>query len=121
MGTMIVAGLIGEGVDRYVWFVFTIVCAIWVARRARSQPFAHGAIIGFIAGASSTFVQGIYAERLAANNPWIVEKFSSMPEGFDLQFFVLRLVPFIGVGSALLTGLLTLLAHKVLTRNTTSS
>ena len=121
MGAMMVAGLIGEGIDRYVWFAFTIISAVWVARRKAPLPFAHGAAIGFIAGASATFVQGIYADRLAANNPWIVEQFSTMPEGFDLQFFVLRLVPFIGVGSALLSGLLTLLAHKLMNPDMSAS
>lgn len=121
MGTVMVAGLLAQGVDRYIWLAFTLACAVWLARRATSLVFAHGALVGFVAGASATFVQGIFAERLAANNPWIVERFSDMPEGFDLQFFVLRLVPFIGVGSAFLTGMFALIASKVITLKRTSS
>ena len=121
MGAIMVAGFLAEGIDRYIWLAFTVACSIWLARRVACLPFAHGAIVGFLAGASATFIQGIFAERLAANNPWIVARFSEMPEGFDLQFFVLRLVPFIGVGSALLTGLFTLVAHKVLAPNEQSS
>jgi len=115
-----VAGWLAEGIDRYIWLAFTVVCSIWLARRTTCLHFAHGALVGFIVGCSSTFIQGVFATPLAANNPYIVEKFSEMPEGFDLQFFILRLVPFVGAGSALLTGLFTLIARKLIVPDTKS-
>ena len=71
----------------------------------------------FVSGASATFVQGVFSSTYALNNPWVVEEFADMPVGFDLQFFIMMLVPFIGIASALALGFLTFLAVRVLGRH----
>jgi len=115
IGAVMVAGWLPQGGDRFAWAAFGVVIALTIARReTNNNPFGHGAAIGFVAGAASTFVQGLFSNALVTNNPWIVEVFAAMPEGFDLRYFILMLTPFIGIASALLYGTLAFLAAKVL-------
>jgi hypothetical protein len=116
IGSLVVLGVFPRGGDRYVWLVVTIVCAVVIARRVPGRHLQHGAVVGFLSGATSTLVQGLFAATLASNNPWIVEEFAEMPEGFDLQFFIMMLVPFIGVASAIILGLLSYLAARITRR-----
>jgi hypothetical protein len=51
---------------------------------------------------------------LAANNPWMVEAMAGQPAGFDFEFFVFMLVPFIGVAGGAMTGLLAMLTARAL-------
>ncbi len=121
MGTLIVLGTIPEGGDRFAWMAVDIACAIVIARSDVENVFWHGAITGFIVGASGTLVQGLFADAYFANNPWVVEVLEKKLQGSDLQFFVMMLVPFHGVASALLTGFLSFLAGKVFRRETETS
>lgn len=110
MGTLTVLGVIPEGTDRFAWFAVVSTCALLCARYARDKALLHGAVAGFWNGASATFLQGLFYEATVRNNPYMLEKFADQPEGFDLQFFIFRLVPFIGIAGGGMTGLLAMLA-----------
>lgn len=116
MGTLVVLGVFPEGIDRFAWMVVNIICAVAIARSGATNVFRHGAVTGFIVGATSTLVQGLFADALIAHNPWMLERFADQPEGFSLQLFIMQLVPFIGIAGALLTGFLSFLAGRVLRR-----
>jgi hypothetical protein len=117
MGALIVLGAFPRGVDRFAWVAVVGVCAVVVGRRerARARALAHGAVLGFWNGASATLLQALLLERWVANNPWVNEAFANQPPGFDLEFFVFMLVPFIGVAGGALTALLAVLAARVFT------
>lgn len=112
VGTLTVLGVFPRGADRFVWFAVVGVCAWVVAKREPSRPLPHGAVTGFVTGASSTLVQAFYVDTLAANNPWMVEAMADQPAGFDFEFFVFMLVPFIGVAGGAMTGLLAMLIAR---------
>lgn len=114
MGVFTVLGVFPRGVDRYVWFVIVGACAFIVAKKAPAQALKHGAVVGFVSGASSTLVQAFFVETLTANNPWMLESMASQPAGFDFEFFVFMLVPFIGVAGGAMTGLLAMLLTRAL-------
>jgi hypothetical protein len=120
MGALVVFGVFPQGVDRFAWMVVNIGCAVVIARSSVDNVFRHGAVIGFVVGASATLVQGVFADALIANNPWVMDKFADQPEGFDMQLFIMQLVPFIGIAGALLTGFLSFLAGRVLRREGTA-
>jgi len=109
VGVLTVLGLIPRGVDRWVWFGVVVACAGIVGRREPGRALAHGALLGFWNGASSTLLQALFARQLVANNPWITEAFANQPRGFDLEFFVFMLVPFIGVAGGGVTGFVAML------------
>lgn len=113
MGGLTVAGVFPPGADRWVWLAIVGVSAVLVAKREPRRAFKHGALIGFWNGASSTLVQALLVDRLLTNNPWMAEKFASQPGGFDMEFFVFMLVPFIGVAAGALTALLSILFVRV--------
>jgi len=117
IGSLVVMGVFPERSERFAWLAVSTLSAVIIARSLDDKHFQHGALVGFIAGATSTLVQGLFSANLASNNPWVVEAFAEMPEGFDLQFFIMMLVPFIGIVSALGGGLLALVAARVMTRS----
>lgn len=116
MGALVVAGVFPEGTDRFGWLVVMGICAFVIARRVPGTAFQHGAIVGFTTGATATLLQGILLTPLISNNPWILETFANKPEGFDLKYFVMMLVPFIGVASALMLGGLSYLVERLTRR-----
>lgn len=121
VGVLTLFGIIPEGVDRYFWLVISVVCAVTIARRVDRYPFGHGALVGFILGATAKLIQGIWSGTYVAHNPGLLEKFSEVPQGAEFKYFVLMLVPFVGIGSALIVGLLSHLAYKALGRGRASS
>jgi len=112
MGGLTVMGVFPRGVDRLVWFSVVVACALVVARREPGRALPNAALLGFWNGASSTMVQALFVRRLVANNPWIQEAFAKQPAGFDLEFFVFMLVPFIGVAGGTVTGLLSMVLAR---------
>jgi hypothetical protein len=116
MGALLVLGAFPEGTDRFAWTTVVIICAVAIARSSVGNAFWHGAVTGFIVGATAKLVEGLFADTYFANNPWIVEHYADKPEGFDLQLFVLQLAPFVGIGNALITGFLSFLARRVMKR-----
>jgi hypothetical protein len=116
MGALMVMGVFPEGSDRFAWYVVVLLCAFLSARHARERVLLHGAVIGFWNGASATLVQALFFETTVRNNPYILEKFSNQPPGFDLEFFMFRLVPFVGVAGGAMTGLLAMIIERVLRR-----
>lgn len=112
LGGLTVLGLVPRGADRFAWSGVVILCAVLVARRSRERALLNGAVLGFWNGASSTLVQALWVETLVTNNPWIADTFAGQPPGFDLEFFVFMLVPFIGVAGGAMTGLLAMLAAR---------
>jgi len=115
IGTLMVLGVLPQGGERVAWLVATAVSAVLIARRT-GAPVRHGALVGFFSGATSTLVQALFTATLLTNNPWMVEAFAGMPEGFDPQFFIFMLVPFIGVASGLALALVSLLGAKAIHR-----
>jgi hypothetical protein len=116
LGTLTVLGVFPKGVDRFAWFAVVGACAWVIAKREPQRALLHGAVVGFGNGALSTLVQASFVEALVANNPWMVEAFADQPVGFDMEFFVFMLVPFIGVAGGAVTGLLSWLVARTLAR-----
>jgi len=114
VGTLTVLGVIPQGTDRFVWFAVVIGTALLVARREPARALLHGVVAGFWNGATSTLAQALFLERLVANNPWFRDAFVKQPPGFDLDYFVFMTVPFIGVAGGAMTGLLSMLAVRIL-------
>lgn len=114
VGALTVLGVFPKGVDRFVWFFVVGTCALTVAKKEPERALPHGAMVGFINGATSTLVQAFFVKALAANNPWMVEAMADQPAGFDFEFFVFMLVPFIGVAGGAMTGLLSMLTARAL-------
>ena len=114
MGTFMVMGAFPKGADRYAWLVVVLTSAFIVARREAPRALKHAALIGLWNGATATLVQAVFVERLLANNAWIAESLARQPKGFDMEFFVFMLVPFIGVAGAAATGLLAILFVRFL-------
>lgn len=114
VGTLTVLGVLPRGADRFVWFAVVVGTAFLVARRAPARALLHGAVAGFWNGATSTLVQAIFLQELVANNPWFPDAFAKQPPGFDLDYFVFMTVPFIGVAGGAMTGLLSMLAVRIL-------
>ncbi len=115
VGALTVLGVFPRGVDRFVWMAVVGVCAWTIAKKERGRALPHGAVVGFVNGASSTLIQALWVDTLAANNPWMVEAMADQPAGFDFEFFVFMLVPFIGVAGGAMTGMLAMLAARALT------
>ena len=116
MGVVSIMGMIPRGFESVPWLAIGLFCAFWIARRQQEKYFAHAAVVGFISGSTSTLIQGVFSNTYVENNPWIIEEFADMPAGFDIKFFIMLLVPFIGVASALVNGLLTFLVKRAITR-----
>jgi len=114
LGTLTVLGVFPEGADKFVWSVVVGVCAFTVAKKEPTRALQHGAVIGFINGAASTLIQALWVDTLSANNPWMLEAMAGQPAGFDFEFFVFMLVPFIGVAGGAMTGLLAMLMARAL-------
>ena len=121
MGVLTLFGIIPDGVDRFFWLAISIGCAVVIARRAPQHAFGHGAIVGFLLGASAKLIQGIWSGVYLAHNPGLLEKFSEaqskIPQGTEFKYFVLMLVPFVGIASSLIVGLLSHFAFKSLGRD----
>jgi hypothetical protein len=108
IGALTVLGVVPRGGDRVLWAVVVGVCAFLVAKKEPARALPHGAVIGFLNGASSTLLQAVFVDTLRANNPWMVAAMANQPPGFDFEFFVWMLVPFIGVAGGGMTGLLAM-------------
>ena len=114
MGALIVGGAFPPGVDRLAWSIIVLASAFIVARREPAQAIKYGFVIGFWNGAVSTLIQAFWVKQLVANNPWIAAKFAHAPRGFDMEFFVFMLVPFIGVAGGGVTAFVVMLFRRAL-------
>ena len=114
MGALMVMGAFPRGVDKFAWLMVVLVSAFVIARREPRRALKHAALVGIWNGASSTLIQALFVGQLLAHNPWIADAFASQPRGFDMEFFVFMLVPFIGVTGGALTGLLAILFVRLL-------
>jgi hypothetical protein len=114
MGWLTVAGAFPRGVERFAWLMVVLASAYIAARREPRRALKHAAVIGFWNGATSTLVQALMVDTLLANNPWIAESFAKQPAGFDIDFFMFMLVPFIGVAGGAVTGLMAILFVRVM-------
>ncbi len=61
IGTLMVLGAFPKGMERFAWLAATVFCSIVIARRSDLHHFANGAVVGFISGATSILVQGLFA------------------------------------------------------------
>jgi hypothetical protein len=93
----------------------TVVAAVVIARRVEGRAFWHGALVGVILGASSKVIQGVFSTVYIAHNPELLEKFGDM-EVQEFRYFLLMLVPFVGIANALILGLMSHFAHKAMPR-----
>jgi len=116
MGLFTLFGVPPFNAEGYVWLVISVVSAVTIANRIGPGAFINGVATGFLQGATSKLVQGIFSGTYAAHNPGLMEKLTDVPEGMEFKYFVLMLVPFVGIGSALVLGLLTFLAGRLLRR-----
>lgn len=116
MGVLTLFGVIPFNAEGYVWLGISVASAITIANRIGSGPFINGVVTGFLQGATSKLVQGVFSGTYAARNLGLMEKLTDIPAGMEFKYFVLMLVPFVGIGSALVLGLLSFLAGRMLRR-----
>ena len=121
MGVLTVTGSFPAGTDRFAWGAVVLASAFVVTRRDPVHAMKHGFAIGFWNGATSTLVQAFFVKQLVANNPAIAARYLHAPQGFDMQFFVFMLVPFIGVTGGGLTALVARLFRRALSSARTDS
>jgi hypothetical protein len=114
MGVLIVMGQFPPGVDRFAWGGVVLTSAFFVARREPATAVKHGFAIGFWNGATSTLIQAFFVKQMLANNPWMTTRFANAPRGFDMEYFVFMLVPFIGVTGGGLTAFVAMLFRRAL-------
>lgn len=119
IGVLTLFGVIPFGADRWFWLAVSIVAAVVIAWRIEHGAFGHGAVVGFLLGATSKLIQGIWSDAYIANNSDLVAKFSGESDKSEFQFFVLMLVPFVGIANALIVGLMSYLAHRAMGRSRT--
>lgn len=120
LGALAVLGAFPGGSDRFVWFGIVALNAWLAARFAPRQALLHGAVIGFVNGASATMVQAVFVDAMLRNNPAMAARFAAQPPGFDPRYFVYMLVPFIGVAGGGLTGFLAMAIARVRARRETT-
>jgi hypothetical protein len=116
MGLLTLYGIIPFGIDRWFWLAISIVAAVTIARRVELHAFGHGALVGFLLGATSKLIQAIWADVYVAHNPVLLEKLTDATAGPAFQYRMLMLVPFVGIVNALLVGLMSYFAHKAMPR-----
>ena len=116
MGVLVVMGAFPPGTDRFAWGAIVLASAFIVARREPDRVVKHGFVIGMWNGATATLLQAFWVKQMLANNPWMAAKFTQAPTGFDMEFFVFMLVPFIGVTGGGLTAFVGLLFRRALSR-----
>ncbi|MGD8413158.1 MAG: hypothetical protein PVF33_02930 [Candidatus Latescibacterota bacterium] len=114
MGVLTLYGIIPFGIERWFWLTISIVAAVVIARGVKSHAFGHGAIVGFLLGASAIFIKAAWSELYAANNPALLQKLSGATGGPEFQYRMLMLVPFIGLSNALLVGLMSFFTFKAM-------
>jgi hypothetical protein len=114
MGGLVVMGAFPPGTDRFAWAAIVLASAFFVARREPAHALKHGFVIGLWNGAVATLVQAFFLKPMLANNPWMAAKFANAPKGFDMEFFVFMLVPFIGVAGGGLTAFVAVLFRRAL-------
>ena len=117
MGFLTLNGVIPFGIDRWFWLAISVVAAIAIAGRVQSNAFGHGALVGFLLGASSKLIQAIWADLYAVNNPVLLDKLTGATDGAAFQYRMLMLVPFVGLINAALVGLMSYFAHKAMRRS----
>lgn len=116
MGLLTLFGVIPFGIDRWFWLAISVVAAVTIARRVRERAFSHGALVGFLLGATSKMIQAVWAEHYAAHNPVLLDKLTGATEGAAFQYRMLMLVPFVGLTNAVLVGLMSHFAFKAVNR-----
>lgn len=114
MGMLVVMGQFPQGVDRFAWAGIVLTSAFFVTKRDPVAAVKHGFAIGFWNGATSTLIQAFFVKLMLANNPWMVARFANAPRGFDMEYFVFMLVPFIGVAGGGLTALVAMFFRRAL-------
>jgi len=120
-GLIALRGLPSELYEKLIWLPAVLVSAWVIARFLREGHFGNGAIVGLIAGASAKLIEGVFASTYWAHNPWLAEALAGRPEEFHFQRYVLNLVPYVGVASALIQGLLSHVASRVIAPREVSS
>jgi hypothetical protein len=116
IGVLTLYGVIPFGADRWFWLAVSVIAAVVIALRVERGAFGHGAIVGLLLGATSKLIQGIWSSTYIANNPGLLENFSGESELPEFRYFVLMLVPFVGIANALIVGLMSYLTHRAMGR-----
>ena len=114
MGLLTLYGIIPFGIDRWFWLAISVVVAVTIARRVERHAFGHGALVGFLLGATSKLIQAIWADVYVAHNPALLEQLTGATDGPAFQYRMLMLVPFVGLVNALLVGLMSYFAHRAM-------
>lgn len=119
IGVLTLFGVIPFGADRWFWLAVSIMAAVIIALRVEHGVFGHGAAVGLLLGVTSKLIQGIWSSTYVAHNPGLMEKFSGETETAEFRYFVLMLVPFVGIANALIVGLMSYLTYKATGRGRT--
>ena len=113
MGVATLFGIIPRGMEGLLWLAIAIFCAIWIPRQVAARHFAHGFLVGLIAGAISPLIQVLFFPVYLANNRYAAESFGKLPGNLSPRLFTLAFTPVIAILCGLILGSFAWLAGKV--------
>ena len=117
MGVLTLYGIIPFSVGRWIWAAVSIVVAVTIAHRVERDAFRHGAVVGFLVGASLVLIQAIWADVYLANNPELAQMLTGPTAGPAFQYRRLMLVPFVGILTGGLVGRMSHFTHEAMQRH----
>jgi hypothetical protein len=106
-------GVYGSAGKWIGWLLF-VVNLVVLGRYAKRKFFMHGFLTGLVSGLLGGMVMYLLYDTYLSNNPEIAEAFSKMPQSMDPKTQMMIWMPFGVAVSAVLLGLLTMLAGKFL-------
>ena len=115
MGVGLVAGWIG-GLEGEAWFLISIPCGVVIAKNVKTRRFLHGFLAGAIAGIIGAAIEVVFMPTYLANNPETARMFAETLGEFSPRMLMLILVPFVGLISGLVLGVISVLIARLLAR-----
>jgi hypothetical protein len=102
---------IPPNVEPFFWLAIFVFCAVVIARRQPSRPFAHGLLTSIANSVWITAAHLIFFERYVAGHPREASMMVNAP--LDGRVMMLLTGPVIGVVSGLVLGLFAVVASKL--------
>jgi hypothetical protein len=119
MGFASLLGLTGS-YEWLMWLAVGIFSAWRFATKTKVDLFLHGFYLGILDGIFNSVIQSIFFRTYLANNPRMVDAFSSLPQDLSPKLVLLIMGPIIGVVSGVAFGIITVVAGSLVRRPATA-